>query len=174
MNNPSSGPTAQKAVVDPERLGKRTMLSVKMRRALASERMALEDLQWRASLQNAGDREALLANRDAIELSVGQIEGGGVFVAEAAATIVGFAAILPRDDGDAELDALFVEPDFWQRGIGRALVEHCCNEAKAAGAKSVHVVGNPHAEAFYRSCGFVKLGTQATRFGVGLLMKRGA
>jgi len=172
MNNPSSGPTAQKAVVDPERLGKRTMLSVKMRRALASERMALEDLQWRASLQNAGDREALLANRDAIELSVGQIEGGGVFVAEAAATIVGFAAILPRDDGDAELDALFVEPDFWQRGIGRALVEHCCAAAKAAEAKSLHVVGNPHAEGFYRSCGFAKFGTKTTRFGVGLLMKR--
>ena len=33
-------------------------------------------------------------------------------------------------------------------------------------------VGNPNAEGFYRSCGFAKLGTKATRFGVGLLMKR--
>jgi N-acetylglutamate synthase-like GNAT family acetyltransferase len=52
------------------------------------------------------------------------------------------------------------------------LVEHCCAAAKAAGAKSLHVVGNPHAEGFYRSCGFAKLGTKATRCGVGLLMKR--
>jgi hypothetical protein len=87
------------------------MLSVKMRPAVASERKSLEGLQWRASLKNPGDSEALLANRDAIELPVGQIEGGGVFVAEVAEAVVGFAAILPREDGDSELDALFVEPE---------------------------------------------------------------
>ena len=148
------------------------MISVKMRPAVASERKSLEELQWRASLKNPGDREALLANRDAIELPVGQIEAGGVFVAEVAEAVVGFAAILPREDGDCELDALFVEPEVWQHGIGRALVEHCCAAAKAAGAKSLHVVGNPHAEGFYRLCGFATLGTKATRFGVGLVMKR--
>ena len=148
------------------------MLSVKMRPAVASERKALEGLQWRASLKNPGDREALLANRDAIELPVGQIERGGVFVAEVAEAVVGFAAILPREDGDFELDALFVEPELWQRGIGRNLVEHCCAAARAAGAKSLHVLGNPHAEGFYLSCGFANLGTKPTRFGVGLLMKR--
>jgi GNAT superfamily N-acetyltransferase len=148
------------------------MLSVKMRPAVASERKSLEGLQWRASLKNPGDSEALLANRDAIELPVGQIEGGGVFVAEAAEGVVGFAAILPREDGDSELDALFVEPEMWQQGIGRALVEHCCGAARAAGAKSLHVLGNPHAEGFYLSCGFAKVGTKATRFGIGLLMKR--
>jgi N-acetylglutamate synthase-like GNAT family acetyltransferase len=148
------------------------MLSIKIRRAVASEQKSLEALQWRASLNNPGDKEALLANRDAIELPLGQIEGGGVFVAEVAEAVVGFAAILPRKDGNSELDALFVEPDLWQRGIGRALVEHCCAASKAAGARSLHVVGNPHAEGFYHSCGFVKLGTKATRFGEGLLMKR--
>jgi len=143
-----------------------------MRQAVASERKLLEGLQWRASLKNPGDREALLANRDAIELPAAQVEGGGAFVAEIAEAVVGFAAILPREDGDSELDALFVEPDMWHRGIGRALVEHCCAASKAAGAKSLHVVGNPHAEGFYSSCGFATLGTKETRFGVGLLMKR--
>lgn len=145
---------------------------IKLRSAVPSERKSLEELQWRASLKNPGDSEALLANRDAIDLPVEQIEGGGVFVAEVAGAVVGFAAILPREDGDSELDALFVEPEVWQRGIGRALVEHCCAAAKTAGAKSLHVVGNPHAEGFYCSCGFAKFGTKATRFGVGLLMKR--
>src|SRR6266700_5761663 len=148
------------------------MLSVKMRPAVASERKSLEGLQWRASLKNPGDSEALLANPNAIELPLGQIEGGGVFVAEVAEAVVGFAAILPREDGDFELDALFVEPEVWQRGIGRKLVEHCCSAARAAGAKSLHVLGNPHAEGFYISCAFAKFGTKPTRFGVGLLMKR--
>jgi GNAT superfamily N-acetyltransferase len=98
------------------------MPPVNIRLAVASERKALEELQWRASLKNSGDREALLANRDAIEIPEGQIEAGGVFVAELDGTIAGFAAILPREEGDAELDALFVEPDLWQRGIGRALI----------------------------------------------------
>jgi GNAT superfamily N-acetyltransferase len=148
------------------------MLSVKMRPALASEKQSLEALQWRASLNNPGDCDALLANHDAIDLPLEQITGGGVFVAELAEAVVGFAAILPRDDGASELDALFVEPELWRRGIGRALVEHCCAAARAAGAHSLRVIGNPHAEAFYLSCGFTTLGTTATRFGVGLLMKK--
>lgn len=143
-----------------------------VRRALASEQKQLEALQWRASLNNPGDREALLAHPDAIELSLEQIRDGGVFVAEIAGSTKGFAAILPRTDGDFELDALFVEPSAWRQGIGRALVEHCATAARAMGAESLHVLGNPHAESFYNACGFNMLGTKQTRFGAGLVMKR--
>jgi GNAT superfamily N-acetyltransferase len=145
---------------------------VVVRPAVTSEQRALEALQWRASLANPGDREALLANPDAIELPLQQIEGGGVFVAELAGSVVGFAAILPREDGDSELDALFVEPGIWRHGIGRALVDRCFEAAKSEGAASIHVAGNPHAEAFYRACGFEAVGTQDMRFGVGLLFRR--
>lgn len=143
-----------------------------VRVAAESERAQLEALQWRASLNNPGDREALLAHDDAIALPVEQIRAGGVFVYEASGAILGFAAILPRADGDAELDALFVEPEAWRRGIGRALVEHCASEARKTAATALHVVGNPHAEGFYESCGFRRLGVQQMRFGVGLTMKR--
>src|SRR5437763_11528599 len=122
---------------------------ITLRTAIVSERKQLEALQWRASLNNPGDREALIQHPDAIELSVDQIRNGGVFVAEIDGSVIGFAAILPRDDGDSELDALFVEPSAWRQGIGRALVEHCASAAKANGAKSMHVMGNPHAEKFY-------------------------
>jgi GNAT superfamily N-acetyltransferase len=148
------------------------MRNITVRSAVASEKKALEALQWRASLNNPGDREVLLANPDAIELPLHQIEAGGVFVAEAAGTVMGFAAILPRDDGNSELDALFTEPAAWRQGIGRALVEHCCAAAKTTGAAALHVVGNPHAEGFYGACGFKLLGKEQTRFGIGLLMKR--
>ena len=143
-----------------------------VRTAVASEQKQLEELQWRASLNNPGDRDALLAHPDAIELPLEQIEGGGVFVAEVAGSVTGFAAILPCEDGDSELDALFVEPSAWRQGIGRALVDHCAAAAKARGAESLHVVGNPHAEDFYKACGFDMIGTQQMRFGIGLLMKK--
>jgi GNAT superfamily N-acetyltransferase len=148
------------------------MQQVTVRPALVSEQKALEALQWRASLNNAGDRDALRAYPDAIELPLQQIEDGGVFVAEVAGSVVGFAAILRREDGDAELDGLFVEPKTWRQGIGRVLVDRCLDAAKSAGATSIHVVGNPHAKSFYSACGFKAVGTQEMRFGVGLLMKR--
>ncbi|MES2306514.1 MAG: GNAT family N-acetyltransferase [Gemmatimonadota bacterium] len=143
-----------------------------IRPALPSEQRLLEELQRRASLNNPGDREAILAHPDAIELSLEQLSAGGVFVAELAGTVQGFAAILPRDDGDVELDALFVEPDAWGHGLGRLLVDHCAEVARAQGARRLHVIGNPHAEGFYLRCGFELAGTENTRFGPGLLMRR--
>jgi GNAT superfamily N-acetyltransferase len=143
-----------------------------IRVAVIAERERLEALQWRASLSNPGDREALLASPDAIELPVAQVEDGLVFVAEVGSEVAGFAAIAPRADGDVELDGLFVEPHTWRRGIGRALVEHCCAAAQRRGARSLHVVGHPQAEGFYRACGFELHGTVQTRFGPGLAMQR--
>jgi N-acetylglutamate synthase-like GNAT family acetyltransferase len=148
------------------------MHHITIRPADSTDQKALEAVQWRASLNNPGDREALLANPDAIELPLQQIESGGVFIAEESGSIMGFAAILPRSDGDSELDALFVEPETWRQGVGRALVEHCCLAAKASGARAIHVVGNPHAAGFYEACGFKQVGIKRMRFGVGLLMKR--
>jgi N-acetylglutamate synthase-like GNAT family acetyltransferase len=149
-----------------------TQNQVLVRSAVVSERKQLEDLQWRASLNNPGDRDSLLEHPDAIELPIDQIINGGIFVAQVADSVIGFAAVLPRDDGDLELDALFVEPNAWRQGIGRALVEHCASAAKAHGAKSLHVMGNPHAEHFYVACGFEIVGTRQMRFGIGLIMKR--
>lgn len=143
-----------------------------IRPAVISEQKDLEDLQRRASLTNAGDRDALLAHPDAIELPPEQIAAGAVFVLEQMGAIAGFAALLPRADGDADLDALFVEPTMRQRGIGRSLVEHCCEVALSQGSTFLHVVGNPHALDFYAACGFKMIGTAETRFGRGLLMRR--
>jgi N-acetylglutamate synthase-like GNAT family acetyltransferase len=145
---------------------------VTLRTALVSEQKALEALQLRASLNNTGDREALLAHPDAIELPVEQLASGQVFVAEDEGAIRGFAAILPRDDGDAELDALFVEPGLWRRGYGRKLIERCGHAARALGSHAIYVIANPHAEGFYVACGFEMYGTTQTQFGIGWLMRK--
>jgi GNAT superfamily N-acetyltransferase len=143
-----------------------------IRPAVASEQKLLEDLQLRASLANAGDRDALLANPDAIELPLEQITAGRVFVSEWQGTIVGFCAVLPRADGGTELDALFVDPGSRRRGIGRLLVEYCADVARKQGSNALHVIGNPHAKDFYNACDFKMTGTSQTRFGVGLLLRR--
>jgi hypothetical protein len=85
--------------------------------------------QWRASLGNPGDRDALLANPDAIALPIEQIAAGCVFVAERDGVVAGFAAVVPRPDGGAELDALFVEPplEAWHRTATRRPHCRCCS-----------------------------------------------
>lgn len=145
---------------------------VVIRPALLTERATLEALQRRASLSNPMDRDALLANPDAIAVPLEQIEAGDVFVAQLDGVIVGFAAVVPRKDGGAELDALFVEPHLWKRGIGRTLVDYCTDVARSRAAGVLHVIGNPHAAGFYAACGFRLIGTVETRFGVGLCMQR--
>lgn len=143
-----------------------------IRVAETAEQKALEALQWRASLNNPDDRDALLANPDAIELPLHQIAAGGVFIAERNGVIMGFAAVLSRADGQTELDGLFVEPAMWKCGVGRSLVEHCGEYARARGAALLHVVGNPHAKGFYSACGFEVVGEHQTRFGIGLTMQK--
>jgi GNAT superfamily N-acetyltransferase len=143
-----------------------------VRAALAHEREMLEALQWRASLSNPGDREILLANPDAIMLPANQIEAGFVVLVEIEGVCAGFAAILPRADGDMELDGLFVESDRWKRGIGQALIQHCCALSQKLGAVHLHVVGNPHALGFYEKCGFKSEGWKEMRFGSGMTMRK--
>jgi GNAT superfamily N-acetyltransferase len=137
-----------------------------LRLADPDEHEELEALQARASLELPDYREALLANPDAINLPHAQIANGQVIVAELGGEIVGFAAVV-----GGELDGLFVEPDSWGMGIGRALVEAAAHEARQRGL-SLTVIANPAARRFYESCGFTVEGEEQTRFGVALRMSR--
>lgn len=134
------------------------------RLALPAERGALEELQRRASLVYEEDREALLAHPDAIELPLEQITDGRTVVAESGGALLGFAVVLRREDGDAELDGLFVEPTQWRQGLGRALVEQTERIAARDGAANLWVIANTRALDFYGRCGFVTVGEAATRF----------
>ena len=117
-------------------------------------------------------REALLARPDAIELPLEQIERGRAYVAERRGEVAGFSVVLPRQDGDADLDGLFVEPVMWKRGIGRRLIQEAQCLAASEGAKSLYVVANPRARGFYAACAFELIGQNDTRFGVGLTMRK--
>jgi GNAT superfamily N-acetyltransferase len=147
-----------------------TRLSI--RPAIMAERKTLEDLQQRASLVWEETRADLLAHPEVFALPLAQIEDGRVFVAECDGKVVGFAVVLLRDDGNAELDGLFVEPDMWRAGIGTCLVRAAEGLAASGGAKMLHVVGNPHAKDFYLACGFVLRGDEQTRFGIALSMSK--
>jgi GNAT superfamily N-acetyltransferase len=141
-----------------------------IRPARLHEREALEDLQLQASLMGMADRADLLANPDAIDLPIDQIADGNVYVCEVDGEIAGFGVVLPRADGEAELDGLFVRPDLWGEGYGRLLLEHGEGLARAAGAARLHVIANTQALGFYTACGFQSAGEARTRFKPAMTM----
>jgi GNAT superfamily N-acetyltransferase len=140
--------------------------SLILRLAEPSEHAELEQLQAHASLELPEYRDQLLANPDAIHLPPAQIANGQVIVAEYRGQIAGFAAVV-----GGELDGLFVEPDLWGRGIGKALIEAATHEARRKGL-TLRVIASPSARRFYESCGFTIEGEEQTRFGPALRMTR--
>jgi GNAT superfamily N-acetyltransferase len=140
--------------------------SLTLRLARPEEYEGLEELQRRASLELPEYREQLLANPDAVHLPPAQIANGQVIVAEIDGEIAGFAAVV-----GGELDGLFVEPDLWGSGIGRALVDAATHEARKRGL-ALKVIANPRARRFYENCGFSVEGEEQTRFGPALRMAK--
>jgi GNAT superfamily N-acetyltransferase len=144
--------------------------ALSIRPAARGERAALEALQRRASLAWEEYRAALLAHPDAIELPAAHI--AGTLVAERDGAVAGFAVVLPRDDRDADLDGLFVEPHLWRNGIGRRLVAEAEALAARTGARVLHVIAGAHTAGFYGACGFTRAGAAATRFGPALALRK--
>ncbi len=62
-------------------------------------------------------------------------------------------------DGDsAQLDHLWVDPEFIGCGLGRLLFEHAIETARSRNAILVEIEADPNAEAFYRKVGAVRTG----------------
>ena len=138
-----------------------------IRNATLDERTQLIELMRRASLVWDDTRAQLLAQPELIDVPAEQFEAGQVLVATAAddRTLLGFAVLLPRQDGDVELDGLFTEPAHFRSGIGTALIHAVEAEAAARGAQHLRVIANRNVLAFYEAVGFESVGEAATPLG---------
>jgi GNAT superfamily N-acetyltransferase len=80
-------------------------------------------------------------------------------VAELEGEVIGFAAVGPADDDDAdgELYAIYVRPENWGTGTGRALMEAAEERLRELGHRSAVLwvlEDNPRARAFYVDAGW--------------------
>ncbi len=66
--------------------------------------------------------------------------------------VTGFASFIID-----ELIGLYVHPHYQRQGIGRALVQHFCNEAAAQGIDKVITTASLYAEGFYLRLGFTAI-----------------
>jgi GNAT superfamily N-acetyltransferase len=125
---------------------------------------AASSVYRRASLSNAGDRDNLLAHPEYLILGPAGLAAGRTYVAEEDGRLTGFATWV-QTAGPAELEDLFVDPDFMRRGIATALVSRIAEVVRAQGAERLEVTANPHALGFYRAAGFIDCGVAETDFG---------
>ena len=79
----------------------------------------------------------------------------------------------------AEIHRMYVARAHWGQGLGKALIEACIEEASNRGCAVVWLAAwseNPRALGFYRSLGFVEVGTQVFELGddrhLDLVMQR--
>lgn len=135
-----------------------------IRPAVPSDLPAVSAVFRRASLSNAGDRAALLAHPEHLVFRPEGLNDGRTHVAEQDGSVVGFATWIDAD-GVAELDDLFVDPDWRRRGIAAALVKCIAEVMRARGVERLEVIANPHAIGFYTAVGFTTCGVASTEFG---------
>jgi len=59
----------------------------------------------------------------------------------------------------AKIRAFFIHPDHARKGIARAIVNQCENEARAHGFHALELLSTLPGIEFYKSCGFTETGT---------------
>lgn len=125
-----------------------------------------------ASLFNEQDRAHLLADPESLVLGEDAVREDRTRVAvDALGSIVGFAS-WSIANGVADLQDLFVRPEWMRRGVGRALVLDISERARARGCATLEVTANPGAAAFYEHVGFALVRLVETEFQPALRMRR--
>jgi GNAT superfamily N-acetyltransferase len=96
-------------------------------------------------------------------------------VATASGVIAGFATVSHAEDrgSPAELNALYVDPEYWKKGIGAALESAARTLLRQRGFRNAFLwvlLGNARAIAFYQSQGWEKDGAsrQAEVWGIAV------
>jgi len=152
---------------------------VDVRFATAADALAIERIRvsgWRRAYRHVfppADLDAMPVDESRwIERLVEPPGGWAVLVATRDDEVVGFAALGPSRDAEraGELYAIYVDPEAWSTGAGRALLRRAEELLAAAYDEATLWVldANPRARRFYEAFGWAADGGTQTfeRFGV--------
>ena len=96
--------------------------------------------------------------RDALTFTPAYVEAHPVYVAEGADGAPAGCYALGRDGDRTTLEHLWVSPAAMGQGVGRALLIHAAETARAGAADRFWIESDPHAEGFYLRAGAVRVG----------------
>ncbi len=126
-----------------------------IRKAKTYEVNLLTELAIRSKAYWGYTQSFMEACRDELTVTESSLKSADLhyYVAEENSELLGYYAIEKLTDREFELEALFVEPNFIGKGVGRALIDHAKNLARNLGGEKLIIQGDPNAEKFYRAAG---------------------
>lgn len=107
------------------------------------------------------DKAFMDACCDELTLAREDLLDSELMLAVTARAIVGVAQ-LSQNESRAELEKLFIEPDWIGRGIGKLLFNWSVEKARYLGAHTISVTADPYAVPFYEKMGFERFGQEAS------------
>ncbi len=129
-----------------------------LRPAAPTEAGPLSELALRSKGHWGYDEAFLAACAAELTLRPEDLAPQRVTVGEIDGRLVGFYAIAGSAP-DAELAALFVEPDLIGRGCGKALWNHAVDTARTEGIERLTIAADPGALPFYQAMGAAVVGS---------------
>ena len=136
------------------------MSGLRLRAARADEHAALTGLAQQAKAHWGYPADALARWRNELTVTRASIVAMPTGVAERDGAVVGFFQ-LRLCARDAVLEHLWVQPEQMGHGVGRALLQRALDATRSAGRDRLCIDADPHAEAFYRASGAVRVGAVA-------------
>jgi GNAT superfamily N-acetyltransferase len=150
-----------------------------IRKATMDEREAIQQLiaesARRLSREHYSDAQIEAAIATVFGVDTDLIEDGTYFVVESDGQLVGCGGwskrktlfggdqYSARDTGcldpntePAKIRAFFIHPDHARKGIARAILSRCEDEARARGFRALELMATLPGIEFYKSCGFVE------------------
>lgn len=85
------------------------------------------------------------------------ISANEVFVAIIDGNIVGCCALV-LSDALAELEHMWIEPEYMGSGVGRVLFNHATAQAATHKVRELELSADPNAEGFYQRMGAIRIG----------------
>ena len=137
-------------------------MNVSFRQAVGSDAHELTSIAFAAKRAWDYPEEWIGLWSDELTVDAGYVETNWVLSATAESRIVGWCAV-SEERGEYWLDYCWVLPAVAGKGIGRSLVRHALGYAADSHARSLRVISDPNAEAFYRRLGFRLIGDYPSR-----------
>jgi N-acetylglutamate synthase-like GNAT family acetyltransferase len=130
---------------------------VRIRKAATEDAPALTRIAHEAKRHWGYPEHWLQHWQDELTISPDFIAGNDVYVAEDESGLVGFYALIIRKE-KAELDHLWVTPQYIGTGVGKELFLHAMQHAARERVAEVEISSDPNAEGFYRKMGAHRIG----------------
>lgn len=96
--------------------------------------------------------------RSALTLTPEFVEGHPTYCEVEGHAIRGFYA-MSREGSAFELEHMWVDPAHFRQGVGRRLMAHAMDTARAGGGTSLLIASDPNAAGFYEHMGGRRVGT---------------